>query len=135
MIVLALPIGKLIDKVGKKKPILLSFVLWVFAILLYVYGDFYRLILSMVLVGALMIMLNSGISALLADLVLKEKRGKVNGSISFFVLIAGSLGQLSGGWLYDNVGHQVPFLIQVLLVIPPFLLVYFKINEPTINGS
>ncbi len=44
----------------------------------------------------------------------------------------------AGGWLYDNVDHQVPFLLQFVLIIPPFLLVYFFIEEPKkgeINGA
>jgi MFS family permease len=135
MIVLAIPAGRFIDKVGKKKPIIISFFLWIAAVLLSVYGDFYRLILAMILVGLLMILANSGISALTADLVSKEHRGRVSGSRGFFVMIAGSLGQLTGGWLYDNVGHRVPFLIQILLVIPPMLLVYFWVEEPEIVES
>jgi MFS family permease len=132
MIILAIPIGRLIDNIGKRKPIILSFILWICAVFLYVYGDFYRLILSMIMVGAIMIMLNSGVSALMADLVSQEYRGKVSGSTGFFAAISLSLGQLAGGWLYDNIGHQVPFLIQVLLVIPPMLMVYFWVKEPDI---
>ncbi|MCW4049742.1 MAG: MFS transporter [Candidatus Bathyarchaeota archaeon] len=130
MIALALPAGKLIDKVGKKKPLMAAFVLWAVAIILLVYGNFYRLILSMVMVGLLMVMANSSMSALFADLVPREHRGKVNGSRGFFSMIAGSFGAIMGGWMYEAVSHQAPFLIEVLLVIPPILMVYFWVEEP-----
>ncbi len=138
MIIVALPAGKLIDMIGKKKPIMAAFVLWGIAVPLLIWGDFYRLILAMTLVGLLQVLVNGAASALTADLVPREHRGKVNGSRGFFSMIALSLGMFSGGWLYDNVGHQIPFLLQFVLIIPPILLVYFFIEEPKeeeINGA
>ena len=138
MIILALPAGKLIDKYGKKKPMMAAFVVWVIAIAMLIGGDFYRLILSMSLVGMIQVLIGGAASALSADLVPREHRGKVNGSRGFFSMLALSAGMFSGGWLYDNVGHQVPFLLQFVLVIPPLLLTYFFIEEPRkdeINGS
>jgi MFS family permease len=138
MIILALPAGKLIDKIGKKKPIMAAFVIWGMAIPLLLWGDFFRLIASMTLVGLIQVLVNGAASALTADLVPREHRGKVNGSRGFFSMIALSLGMFTGGWLYDNVGHQIPFLLQFVLIIPPILLVYFFIKEPKeeeINGA
>lgn len=130
MILLALPSGKLIDKYGKKKPMMAAFVVWTLAIAMLIGGDFYRLIVSMSLVGMIQVLIGGAASALSADLVPREHRGKVNGSRGFFSMLALSAGMLSGGWLYDNVGHQVPFLLQFILVIPPLLLTYFFIEEP-----
>ncbi len=129
MIILAIPAGKLLDKVGKKKPIMASFILWAVAITIFVYGNYTRLIIAMIMVGVLMVLSHSAISSLRAGLVPKEYRGKVNGSTGFFRLIAASLGQLSGGWLYDNVSHRMPFQLQAVLVFIPLLLVYFWIDE------
>jgi MFS family permease len=138
MIILALPAGKIIDKVGKKKPLMAAFVIWAIAVPLLIWGDFYRLIVAMSLIGLLQVLISGATMALTADLVPREHRGKVNGSRGFFTMIALSLGMFAGGWLYDNVGHQVPFLLQLVLIIPPFLLVYFFIEEPEkeeINGA
>jgi MFS family permease len=137
MILLALPSGKLIDKYGKKKPLMAAFVVWILAIVMLIGGDFYRLIVAMSLVGMIQVLIGGAASALTADLVPREHRGKVNGSRGFFSLLAMSAGMFAGGWLYDNVGHQVPFLLQFILVIPPLLLVHFFIEEPSkdeING-
>ena len=138
MIILALPAGKIIDKVGKKKPLMVAFIIWALAVPLLIWGDFYRLIVSMSLIGLLQVLISGAAMALTADLVPREHRGKVNGSRGFFTMIALSLGMFAGGWLYDNVGHQVPFLLQLVLIIPPLLLVYFFIEEPKkeeINGA
>ena len=138
MILLALPAGKIIDKIGKKKPLMAAFVIWGIAIPILIWGDFYRLIVAMSLIGLIQVLISGASMALTADLVPREHRGKVNGSRGFFTMIALSLGMFAGGWLYDNVGHQVPFLLQLVLIIPPFLLVYFFIEEPEkeeINGA
>ena len=130
MIIFALPSGKIIDMIGKKKPMLTGFILWTLAVPLFIYGDFWRLILAMTLIGVLQVLFSSAGAAFLADLVPKEHRGKVNGSIGFFSLIGMSIGQLIGGWMYDNVSHTLPFWIQIALMIPAFLLVLLFIKEP-----
>jgi MFS family permease len=130
MIILAIPSGMLIDKIGKKKPLMASFVIWGLALPLLIWGDFYRLLVSMSLIGLLQVLINGAGSALTADLVPREHRGKVNGSRGFFATLALSMGMFTGGWLYDNISHQVPFLIQFALIIPPFLLIYLYIKEP-----
>ncbi|MFQ6053678.1 MAG: MFS transporter, partial [Candidatus Bathyarchaeia archaeon] len=84
MIVLAIPCGKLIDRVGKKGPLLLGYLLFLLMVPMFIYGDFYRLLIAMTLVGLLMILLNAASTALNADLVPREHRGKVAGSSSFF---------------------------------------------------
>jgi len=130
MIILAIPAGKLIDKIGKKKPILLAFVLWAIAVPLMIYGDFWRLIISMTLVGVIQVMINGATSALTADLVPKEHRGKTNGSRGFFSMLSSSVGMITGGWLYDNVSHALPWYLQLVIIVIPFLLVLFYIEEP-----
>ncbi|MGD2142069.1 MAG: MFS transporter [Candidatus Bathyarchaeota archaeon] len=138
MIVLALPSGILIDRLGRKKPLMAAFIIWIIAVPLLIWGDFYRLIVSMSLVGLLQVLVNGAASALTADLVPREHRGKVNGSRGFFAMIALAFGMYCGGWLYDNINHQMPFLLQVILVLPPLILVYLFIEEPQedeINGS
>ena len=130
MIILAIPAGKLIDKIGKKKPILLAFVLWAIAVPLMIYGDFWRLIISMTLVGVIQVMINGATSALTADLVPKEHRGKTNGSRGFFSMLSSSVGMITGGWLYDNVSHALPWYLQLVIIVIPFLLVLYYIEEP-----
>lgn len=129
MIIFALPAGKFIDKIDKRIPIILAFLLWGVAIFLLVYGNYYRLILAMVLVGMLNILVGSAVSALSAELIPQENRGKTNGSRGFFSTIALSLGQLSGGYLYDNVSHQLPFLIELVFIVPVIYMAWFWLKD------
>jgi MFS family permease len=129
MIIFALPTGKLIDTIGKKKPLLVGYVCWAAAVPLFLYGNFWRLILAMTLLGVLQVLIGSARGAWTADLVPVEHRGRVNGSTGFFTMIAFSLGQLFGGWLYDNVSHSMPYKLQVVFMIPPFLIILLKTKE------
>jgi MFS family permease len=123
MIIFALPTGKMLDTMGKKRPLQASYIFWILAMPLFLFGNFWRLIISMTLVGVIQVLESSADSAWTADLVEKMQRGRVNGSTGFFTLVAFSLGQILGGWLYDNVSRRMPFYLQLLLMIPPFLLV------------
>jgi MFS family permease len=129
MIIFALPTGKLIDSIGKKRPLLASYLLWAAAVPLFLYGNFWRLILAMTLIGVLQVLISSAGAAWTADLVTSEHRGRVNGSTGFFTMIAMSLGQLLGGWLYDNVSHTLPYILQIVFMLPPFLIILFKTRE------
>jgi DHA1 family multidrug resistance protein-like MFS transporter len=126
MIIFALPTGKLIDTIGKKRPLLASYVLWAAAVPLFLYGNFWRLILAMTLVGVLQVLISSAGAAWTADLVPSEHRGRVNGSSGFFTMMALSVGQLLGGWLYDNVSHTLPWMLQIVFMVPPFLIILLK---------
>ncbi len=130
MIILAIPLGKLIDKVGKKKPMLFSYALFCLVILIFLQVDFYKGLIVMPLIGALNIFLSASSSALRADLVPRAHRGKVAGTTSFFTLIAGAFGQLLGGYMYDNVSHPLPFLSSIIFIIPTFLLILLFVKEP-----
>ncbi|TFH16861.1 MFS transporter [Candidatus Bathyarchaeota archaeon] len=129
MIIFALPTGKLVDTIGKKRPLLASYVLWAAIVPLFLYGNFWRLILAMTLVGVLQVLIGSAGAAWTADLVPSEHRGRVNGSTGFFTMIALSVGQLIGGWLYDNVSHSLPFTLQLFFMIPSFLIILLRTHE------
>ncbi len=130
MIVLAIPIGKLVDKVGRKIPLLLSYAFGAPAILLFIYGDLYRLFISLILLGLSQLMMFSSYSALMADLVPKEQRGKVTGFSQFFSYITMALGILLGGLLYTAISHQFPFFLMLVFLIPQFLITLFFVHEP-----
>jgi MFS family permease len=123
MILFALPSGKLIDKAGRGRSLLLAYLLWVSATVLFIEGDFLRVLVAMPLVGLMHILLMSASSALLTDLVPKSHRGRVSGSSGFFRLLSMSAGQLLGGLLYERVSHRLPLLLQLLMILPSSFLV------------
>ena len=130
MIVLAIPIGKAVDKFNRKLPLLGAYVMFGVSMWLYVNGDVLRLFVSLVLVGAAQVMMNSAFGALQADFVPKEQRGKVNGFTNFVNFILMAFGSLIGGILYEHVSPQLPFLLAIAFTVPAFFVTLTLVHEP-----
>ena len=129
-IILAIPVGKLVDKIRRKIPILVSVLIFGLSMWIFVNGDLTKVALSLILLGAGNVMLNASFGALLTDLTPKEQRGKVNGFINFANFIIMAAGSLVGGYLYEHVSPQAPFLLAVATVLPSFLLALALVKEP-----
>jgi DHA1 family multidrug resistance protein-like MFS transporter len=130
MIIVAIPIGKAVDKLNRKFPILISYLIFGVSMWLFLNGDVPRLFLSLTLVGIGQVMLNSAFSALQADLTPREQRGKVNGFTNFANNIIMAVGSLVGGVIYQYVSPQIPFLLTAILAIPSFLIALTLVHEP-----
>jgi MFS family permease len=55
--------------------------------------------------------------AMVGDLANEQERGRVYGVYELVVGIGMSLGPLLGGWIYDNVGQDIPFFINGALLL------------------
>jgi len=130
MLAVSLPIGKLVDRAGRRKPLLLSIVLQVPTILLFMYGDFTEVLISMSLLGVSILLGMSAGSAMQTDLVARENRGKIIGFTNFVGYIAMAIGMLLGNWLYIGVSPQLPFFTLLVLLIPQFVITLLLIPEP-----
>ena len=129
-IILAIPIGKLVDKIKRKKPILVSMLLFALSMLVFVYGDLTKVAISLIIVGVGQVMMNAAFGALQTDLTPKEQRGKVNGFINFANYIVMAVGSLLGGYLYEHIAPQAPFMLAIATVLPSFLLTLVLVKEP-----
>lgn len=130
MLVFAFPVGKLIDSVGRKIPLVLAGLVMLPAIGLFIYGDAIRLFISLPLFGIGQLLAMSAYMSLLADLVPRDQRGKVIGSSNFFSYIFMAIGSLVGGIIYQVVSPQLPFLLMIALLIPASLILAFLVHEP-----
>ena len=130
MIVLSIPIGKIVDKTNRKLPILGAYVIFGVSMWLFVYGDWLKLFISLVLVGVAQVMMNSAFGALQTDLTPKEQRGKVSGFTNFTNYILMALGSLLGGVLYEYMSPQLPFFFAVVLIVPSFVIILTMVHEP-----
>jgi len=130
MITLSIPIGKIVDKVNRKIPVLVAYVFFGASLWLFVNGDLQRLFISLALLGLGLVMMNSAAGALQADLTSKEHRGKVNGFTSFASNILMALGSLTGGALYEYVNPRSPFCLAIAFIIPSLVLVLTMVHEP-----
>lgn len=130
MIVLAVPMGKIIDKFNRKVPILVAYILFGVSMWLFIYGDLPKLFISLALVGIAQAMMNAAFGALTTDLTPREQRGKVMGFTNFANNILMALGSLTGGILYEHVHPQTPFFLALFFIIPPFIITLALVHEP-----
>jgi len=129
-IIFSIPIGKFVDKVNRKIPMLLAYTFFGVSMWLFVEGNVPMILASLVLVGAALVMMNTGFSALLADLTPKMERGKVNAFINFVGFIFMAVGNFLGGFLYEHVSHRLPFYVTIASIIPAFMITFMLVKEP-----
>jgi MFS family permease len=130
MIIASIPIGKMVDKVGRKIPLALGLCVIGVATLVFVNGNLVTLMIAMSLFGISHMLSMSASTALTADLVHPVNRGKVVGFRNFVGYIVMGLGMLVGNYLYVNFIPQSPFYLTLGLVVPALLIVLFLIHEP-----
>jgi len=130
MILVSIPIGHIIDRIGRKKPLVFSGIIMIPAVFLFVYGNYLTLFLSVIMWGAGQLLGFSAFQALFADLVPRNLRGKVTGSMNFFTYISMAIGGVTGGLLYDNVSPQTPFLLTAFLTGLSTLVMLLGVHEP-----
>ena len=130
MILASIPIGKMVDKIGRKIPLVLGLFVLGAATLIFVTGNLLTVMISMSLFGIAQLLAMAAATALLTDLVHPENRGKVNGFVNFMGYIMMALGMLLGSYLYVNFIPQLPFYVTLGLIVPEFFIVLFLVHEP-----
>jgi MFS family permease len=129
-IILAIPVGKIVDKAKRKVPLLAAMVIFGLAMWVFVNGDLTKVAVSLILLGAGQVMMNASFGALQTDLTAKEQRGRINGFINFANYIVMAAGSLFGGYLYEHASPQAPFMVAIAAVLPSFLLTLMLVKEP-----
>lgn len=130
MILAALPSGKLSDKIGRKKPLFVSWVLLAAFPLLFLLGGLYMLFVAFLLYGVSNALFGAAYQALEADLVPRELRGKEVGCSQFITYMLMAIGGLIGGFLYQFVSPLLPFILFSLVSIPCAVITLVSIHEP-----
>jgi len=129
MILSALPAGKLADLVGRKKPLVASWILLGAYPLLFVFGNLPLLYLAFLFFGVSNALFLAAYQALEADLVPRELRGKEVGCSQFVMYSLMAIGGLAGGFLYEYVSPLLPFILSFMVTIPCTLISLLLINE------
>jgi DHA1 family multidrug resistance protein-like MFS transporter len=130
MVVASLPIGKLVDKIGRKIPIILGLCALSVGTVIFAFGDYVMIMISMSLFGFAHMLIMSGAMALSTDLIQPVNRGKVVGFNNFFGYIIMGFGMLLGGYLYEHFIPQSPFILSLGATFIALLMVLFLIHEP-----
>jgi DHA1 family multidrug resistance protein-like MFS transporter len=129
MILVSIPVGKAIDRFGRKIPLILGLAVFDAGLSTFIFGDFLLVTIAMILFGLGQLLVMSSSMALVADLVEREYRGKVNGFINFMSYIAMGFGMLLGNYLYIAFMPQLPFYTALALTIPAFVIIIFMVKE------
>jgi MFS family permease len=129
MVAVSIPIGKMVDKFGRKIPLILGLFVFSAATMIFVFGNLFTIMISMSLFGIGQLLVMTAAMALSTDLVDPVNRGKVVGFRNFVGYIFIGLGMLLGNYLYVSLIPQMPFYVTLGLIIPAFPIVLFLIHE------
>jgi DHA1 family multidrug resistance protein-like MFS transporter len=130
MIVASVPIGKTVDKIGRKIPLILGLFAFGSGAALFINGNLFIVTIAMILFGLGNLLFMAALMALATDLVKSENRGKVNGFTNFLAYIMMGIGNLIGDYLYVSVLPQLPFYMAISLIFPALIIVLFLVHEP-----
>lgn len=130
MVVASIPIGKMVDKIGRKIPLILGLIVLSASTVIFVTGNFIMVLVSMCLLGFGRMLIMSSSMALNTDLVHQVNRGKVMGFNNFIGYIVMGSGMLLGSYLYGNIIPQLPFIVSLGVSILTLPIVLFQVHEP-----
>lgn len=122
--------GLSMDAFGRKRFLILGYLLFFPGMLLFVNADFNVLLLSFFFFGLGNLLQLNSYNVLMGDLVPRTLRGTVTGCLQFFMFIMQAVLQVLVGILYAFVSPQLPFLLLAATSIPLSIFVYLKVQEP-----
>ena len=129
-IIFGFPLGKVVDKVGRKKSILAAYCLFIPSTILFISArSFSQLVVVQIMFGLGNCLIMPAYNALLADLIPKEKRGRILGTIVTLNILATVPASTLGGLLY-GASPVYPFILTMILGATVGLLILFTVKEP-----
>ena len=123
--------GFRMDATGRKRFLILSFLLYTPAMLLFLNASFNLLLVAFFLFGLGQMLQGTSYNSLLGDLTPRDLRGKVIGCGQFFMYLSQAFTQLLIGALYTYISPQLPFILLAGGAIPLSVLAFYKISEPS----
>jgi MFS family permease len=130
-VLLAIPIGKLSDRIGREKLIILGFL--VYAIVYYFFGRYNSInifIFLFMLYGFYSALTDGSQKAMISDIVSKDLKGTGFGIYHAVLGITLLPASLIAGLLYDKVNSNAPFYFgSVMALIATILMIIFTIID------
>jgi MFS family permease len=130
-VLLAIPIGKLSDKIGRERLIIPGFL--IFAITFFMFGKFNSIpifIALFAMYGLYSALVDGNQKAMISDIVSKDLRGTGYGIYHAILGITLLPASLIAGLLYDNVSSNAPFYYgSIMALIATVLMVVFAITN------
>lgn len=122
-VLLAVPFGKLSDRIGREKLIMAGFA--VYALTYFLFGSFSTfgaLVPLFVLYGIYSALTDVSQKSFIADITSKEMKGTGYGLYYAVLGITLLPASLLGGWMYDHLGNRLPFYFGALMSLLACLL-------------
>jgi MFS family permease len=132
---LLLPVGKLEDTFGRKKPLILSSIFGALGTMLFLHGNPTGLYFFAAFSAACNALVFTAYPSLQADLTPKEYRGKVMAFSNFVDCILGSGALLLGGFLYEAVSPITSFILLLTTMTLTAIATAIFINDPQIKEN
>jgi len=128
-VLLAIPIGKLSDRIGREKLIILGFL--VYSVVYYLFGRFNNIniyIFSFMLYGFYSALTDGSQKAMISDIVRKDLKGTGFGIYHAILGITLLPASLIAGLLYDKVNSNAPFYFgSTMALIAAILMIIFTV--------
>ncbi len=128
---LAVPIGKISDKIGREKLIILGYL--IYSLVYYLFGRFNDInifILLFMLYGLYSAMTDSSQKAMVSDVVSKDLKGTGYGLYHAILGITLLPASLIAGILYDKINSNAPFYFgSVMALIATVLMIVFAVTN------
>jgi MFS family permease len=121
--------GLRMDEVGRKRFLIIGYLCYIPAMLIFIFANFYLLLVAFFFFGLGQMLQGSSYQSLLGDLTPRDSRGKVVGCSQFFMYLSQAFTQLLVGALYSYVWRPLPFIMLAIGAVPVSLFVFFKVFE------
>jgi DHA1 family multidrug resistance protein-like MFS transporter len=125
--------GLSMDVIGRKRFLILGYLLYIPGMILFVNADFNILLLAFFFYGLGNMMQLNSYQVLMGDMIPRNLRGTATGCIQFFMYLSQGLLQVLIGFLYAFVSPQLPFLLLAAVAVPLSVLVAYKVSEPRVK--
>lgn len=127
---LLLPVGKMVDTFGRRKPLIVSSLAGALGMALFLHGQPLELYLFSLFSAVCNALVFTAYPSLQTDLTPKEHRGKLTGFSNFSDCLLGAIALFLGGFLYEIVSPITPFLLLLATMALTTLTTAIFIVEP-----
>jgi MFS family permease len=121
------------DVLGRKRFLILGYLLYIPGMILFVSADFTALLLAFFFFGLGNTLQLNSYQVMLGDMIPRSLRGTAAGCIHFFMYLVQAVFQIFVGFLYAFVAPQLPFLLLAGVALPFSVLILFKVFEPSVK--